>query len=218
MVTRADRQIGALLKLLRDKGMDGNTLVFFTSDNGGTGGDSGPGHRLDFFRSNGNLRGQKGNLYEGGIRAPMIARWKGRIREGAVSDFPWAFWDVMPTLAEIAGTDAPAGDGISVLPSLLGKSQNPERFLYWEQHGFDRSRNDLRRGSMSQAARHGDWKVVRQKPDAPLELYNLRRDPSETTDVSGRNPEIAARMESYLKSARSEPRPHNKGSFEFIRD
>jgi arylsulfatase A-like enzyme len=215
MVTKADTQIGGLLSLLREKGLDGNTIVFFTSDNGGTGGEGGgDGHNVNFFRSNGGLRGRKGQLYEGGIRAPMVVRWHGRVRARSTSALPWAFCDVMPTLAELAGAAAPPGDGVSVVPTLLSQTQAADRFLYWEQHQFDRARNDLRSGSMEQAVRWGGWKAVRRR-DTAIELYDLDTDPAESTDVAAANPRVIARIEEYLKTARTEPRPHNQGSFEF---
>ena len=218
MVTRADQYVGELVKALHPQGLDESTVVFFTSDNGGTGGGAdATGHRLDFFRSNGNLRGQKGQLYEGGIRVPMIVRWKGRVQPGTTNELPWAFSDVMPTFAELAGIRAPKSDGISVLPSILGRKQAPDRFLYWETPGFDRSANRIRPGLPPQAVRWGDWKAVRLKPGSALELYNLREDLSERNDVASEYPQAVRRIEEYLKTARTEPRPHNTGSFEFVR-
>jgi arylsulfatase A-like enzyme len=127
--------------------------VIFTSDNGGTGGEEGSGHKLGFFQTNDGLRGQKAQLYEGGIRDPFIVRWPGKVKPGTTSDFPFAFWDVMPTLAEISGAKAPQGDGISIVPTLLGKSQNRERLLYWEQYRFDRKKNDLMLDTLAYAGR-----------------------------------------------------------------
>ncbi|MGH9629489.1 MAG: arylsulfatase, partial [Bryobacteraceae bacterium] len=133
MVTRADRQIGAILELLEELKLRDETIVFFTSDNGGT---SGGGHDVSFFNSNGRLRGQKGQLYEGGIRVPMIVRWPGKVKAGAVNETPWAFCDFLPTAAELAGAQTPRGiDGISVLPELQAKGSLPSgRVLYWEHH------------------------------------------------------------------------------------
>jgi arylsulfatase A-like enzyme len=210
MVTRADGHIGQLLSLLKELELEGNTIVFFTSDNGGT-----PGVG-EFFDSNKPLRGHKGQLYEGGIRVPMTVRWPGKIEAGSVSDVPWAFWDFLPTAAELAGAQAPSGlDGVSVVPNLLGSSQEPHEFLYWEHHRFDRKAKSLSADSMWQAARMGEWKAVRPKPGAPLELYNLRADIGETTNVAAENPEALAKIESYLATARTEPRPQVGGTFEF---
>jgi arylsulfatase A-like enzyme len=192
MVTRMDRDIGRLFGRLAELGIDEDTVVFFTSDNG-------PhregGRDPAFFNSSGGLRGIKRDLYEGGIRMPMIVRWPGHVKPGGVSDAVWANWDVLPTLAEIAGARAPAGlDGISFLPACLGKDQKAHEFLYWEffERGFD------------QAIRMGDWKAVRNGLGGPLELYDLRADPAETQDVASVHPEVVDRLESALKTARSE--------------
>jgi len=202
MITRMDRDVGRLMASLKKLGIDNNTLVFFTSDNGP--------HREggadpDFFDSNGPLRGIKRDLYEGGIRVPMIARWPKRIKGGAKSDQVWAHWDLLPTLAEIAGVKPPANiDGISMLNALLGRRQRNHEFLYWEFHerGF------------SQAARMGDWKAVRKSPDSPLELYDLKNDLGEQNDVAVKHPEVVKKIEGYLKTARTESElwPTKKGN------
>ena len=192
MITRMDRDIGRLMDLLRARGIDSRTLVLFASDNGPhKEGGADPG----FFKSSGGLRGIKRDLYEGGIRVPMIARWPGTIPAGRVSAHPWAHWDMLPTLAEIAGARVPAGlDGLSMARALRGKRQPPHSFLYWEFHerGFQ------------QAARMGRWKAVRLKPGAPLELYDLQTDLAEARDVSAAHPDIVAKIDAYLKSARTE--------------
>ena len=149
MITRMDRDIGRLLDRLKQTGQDGNTLVIFSSDNG-------PhregGHDPAFFESSGPLRGIKRDLYEGGIRVPAMARWPGRIRAGQTSEYPWAFWDFLPTAAELAGARSPAGlDGISIAPVLLGKPQRRRPYFYWEFH----------EGGFQQAVRVDDWKGVR---------------------------------------------------------
>jgi arylsulfatase A-like enzyme len=147
-------------------------------------------------QSAGPLRGLKRDLYEGGIRVPMIVRWPGKVPAGTTNAEPWAFWDFLPTAANLAGGKVPERiDGISLLPTLLGQAQtNHHEFLYWEFHerGFQ------------QAVRMGDWKAVRPPAGAPLELYNLGTDPGEQHDVAARNPEIVARIEAYLKTARTE--------------
>ena len=192
MITRMDRDIGRLADLVRSRGLDRNTLMLFISDNGPH--QEGGGDPV-FFKSAGLLRGIKRDLYEGGIRVPMIASWPGTIPAGRVSNHPWAHWDMMPTLAEIVGADAPSGiDGVSMARALRGTPQPAHEFLYWEFHerGFQ------------QAVRMGPWKAIRLKRDAPLEVYNLAADPGEQNDVAAANPEVVARIEQYLKTARTE--------------
>ena len=194
MITRMDRDIGTLLGLLKGYGIETNTVVFFASDNGPH---SEGGAKAAFFNSSGPLRGIKRDMYEGGIRVPMIVRWTGTIRAGQVSDFPWAFWDFLPTAAEIAGVKdkVPAGiDGQSVLPALLGRKQEPHAFFYWEFH---------EKGS-KQAVRMGDWKAVRLAINKPLELYDLKNDVGEMRNVAAEHPDVIAKVESYLKTARSD--------------
>jgi arylsulfatase A-like enzyme len=127
---------------------------------------------------------------------PMIVRWPSRVESGTVSDAVWAFWDVLPTLAEIAGAPAPSGiDGISQVPALFGKGEQvPHEYLYWEFH----------EGGSKQAVRTGDWKAVRLAPGKPLELYDLKTDIGETRDVAGQQPDVVARIEGYLRSARTD--------------
>ncbi len=193
MVTRMDKDIGELMTLLRTSGLDENTLVFFTSDNG-----AGFTDGLELFGSAGPFRGRKGDVYEGGHRVPMIARWPGRIRAGAVNrQQVWAFWDFLPTAADIAGVKPPQGiDGISVLPALLGQPQKQQHeFLYWEGHT---------RSAFQQAVRMGSWKGVRAGLNGPLELYDLNADVAETRNIAAAHPGIVKKMEDYLRSARSE--------------
>lgn len=192
MITRLDSDVGQLLYRLQALGLDDKTIIFFSSDNGPHkegGGDP------QFFRSAGPLRGQKRDLYEGGIRVPMIVRWPGRIKPG-VSEFVWWFPDVLPTLAELGGGKAPEElDGRSIVPTLLGKSrQKSSDALYWEFH----------EGGSKQAVRMGDWKGIRLKVGGSLELYNLKDDPAETRNVAADHPEVVAKMEAYLKTARTE--------------
>ena len=192
MITRMDRDVGRLMALLKKLGIDEKTLVIFTSDNG-------PhregGARPGFFDSNGPLKGIKRDLYEGGIRVPGIARWPGRIRAGAVSGHPWAFWDFLPTACEIAGVDVPPKlDGVSFLPAMLGRKQAAHEFLYWEFHEGRSSR---------QAVRMGPWKGLRRSPIGPLELYDLRRDLGEKTNIAGDHPEIVKKIEMVLARART---------------
>jgi arylsulfatase A-like enzyme len=193
MITRLDGDVGRLMDKLQQLQIDDNTLIFFSSDNGPH---KEGGVDPKFFQSSGPFRGIKRDLYEGGIRVPLIVRWPGKIKPHQVDTNSFAFWDFLPTAAEIAREKPPAGiDGISFLPTLLGKAQtNQHAFLYWEfhEHGFQ------------QAARMGNWKAVRLKADAPLELYDLKTDPAETNNVAPANPEVVARMENYLKTARTE--------------
>jgi len=196
MITRMDRDIGRLLDRLKDLGLDEKTLVIFTSDNGPH---KEGGADPTFFKSSGPLRGYKRALYEGGIRVPMIARWPGRIEAGAQSDHISAFWDFLPTCCDLAGIETPAGlDGISMLPTLVGRSADQRRhpYLYWEFHEQGKR----------QAIRWGRWKAVRNnvraQPDGPLELYDLAEDLGEQNDVSSGHPEIVLKIEGLLAGAR----------------
>ena len=192
MITRMDRDIGRLLDLLRERGLDNRTLVMFTSDNGP--------HREggavpEFFNSSGGLRGIKRDLYEGGIRVPMIARWTGTVPAGKTSDHVWAHWDMLPTLTDLAGAKTPAGlDGQSTARALRGQPQPSQPYLYWEFHerGFQ------------QAVRMGKWKAVRLKNGAPLELFDLEADRNEEHEVAAKHPDIVAKIEAILKTARTE--------------
>lgn len=191
MITRMDRDIGRLLDLVAELGLDEDTLFVFTSDNG-------PswvgGVDRAFFESSGGLRGRKAQLWEGGIRVPTIVRWTGRVPAGAVTSLPSAFWDWLPTLTELAGAPTPEGlDGISLVPTLLGRpgDQEEHAYLYWEFRG-------------GQAVRLGDWKGLRLGPDAPLELYDLAADPAESTDVAAEHPDVVARIEEIMEQGRTE--------------
>lgn len=195
MITRMDRDIGELLQTLQELGIDENTLVMFSSDNGPhREGENDP----DFFNSNGPLRGIKRDLYEGGIRVPLIARWPGSISAGITSDLPSAFWDMLPTFAELADVPVPQDtDGISMVPTLLGnpRQQKSHEFLYWEFHEGQTS---------SQAVRMGTWKAVRHDPAEALELYDLEQDIGEQNNIAEAHPEIVSKIEEYLRTARSE--------------
>ena len=206
MITRMDRDIGRLLALISDLGLDDDTIVFFTSDNGGLERGRGGGVDFDVFRCNAPLRGGKRDLYEGGIRVPFIVRWRGRIEAGSTSSLPTSFQDFFPTAADLAATEVPSGlDGTSIVPTLLGRDQAPPDFLYWEHFGANQDH-------VYQAVRMGHWKAIRDGKDEPLELYDLDRDIGETVDVAAENPEIISKIENYLATARTEPREHfNKG-------
>ena len=194
MITRLDRDVGHLVTRLGELGLDQSTLVVFTSDNGPYQGVPTP---IEFFDSNGPLRGGKRDVYEGGIRVPFIARWPGKVPAGRVSDQVFAFWDILPTLAELAGLPPPEGiDGISMLPALLGQPQEGHEFLYWDYGHVRRT--------FKQAVRMGEWKGVRNGVRAPLELYDLRDDIGEARDVASAHPEVVQRIEELMEAARTD--------------
>ena len=189
MITRMDRDVGRILDLLRERELDENTLVLFNSDNGPHEGD---GLDPEFNDSNGKLRGALRDMYEGGMRVPLIAHWPDHVPAGQTSDYVGSSVDFMATFAELSGACARKTDGISIVPTLLGNEQRKQHeYLYWEFY---------ERGS-AQGVRWGDWKAVR-KPmiTGPVELYDLRKDPGETTDVSAKHPKIAARMQQIMQA------------------
>jgi len=200
MITFMDAQVGRLLRLLEELELEENTVIFFTSDNGTT-------HLkaqvdYEFFNSVGPLRGLKGQLYEGGIRMPLVVRWPGRITPGSTSDHIAAHYDMPATLANIAATSLPLQtDGISILPTLTGRGnrQNRHEYLFWDFAGYG--------GQV--AVRMGQWKGIktglRQNPDAPLELYNLEEDIGEQENVAEAYPDMAARIEEIMLEARTSP-------------
>jgi arylsulfatase A len=187
MITRMDRSVGRILDLLKELKLDDNTIVVFSSDNGPVGlfgGSDNP-----FFESKGSLRGWKGSLYEGGIRAPFLMKWPGKIRPGTESDVLTANWDVLPTLCAAAGITPPkAIDGINILPALVGLGNvAPREYLYWEFPSY----------TGQQAVRLGNWKGTRQNLKAKLsdiELYDLEKDPNETTNVAAAHPDVVKRI------------------------
>lgn len=194
MVTRMDRDVGKLMSLLKELGLDENTVVFFASDNGAH---NEGGHDPQMFKSSGVLRGHKGDPYEGGIRVPLIARWPGKIKGGSESKSAGAFWDVLPTFADIAGAKPPAGiDGFSLLPDLLGQQKKEHEYLYWEFYPYWKSPDIV-----ANAVRMGKWKAVRQDQGQPIELYDLSTDISEANDVAAQHPDIVKRVEEILKTA-----------------
>jgi arylsulfatase A-like enzyme len=198
MIDYLDMQVGEIVAKLKEIGVYENTLIIFTSDNG-------PhlegGADPDYFSSNGVFRGYKRDLYEGGIRVPMIAVWEGKISAGSETDHISAFWDVFPTVAEISGANAPKDiDGISFLPTLLGNKneQQEHEYLYWEFH---------ERGGR-QAVRKGNWKLVKYNVFDPskttMELYNIATDQGERNNLAGSHPEIVEDLSALMKSARTE--------------
>ena len=191
MVTRLDREVGRLAQLVRDLGLDRDTLIVFTSDNGPT---FNGGTDSAFFESAGPLRGLKTMVYEGGIRVPMVARWPGKIPAGAVSAHASAFEDYMPTFAEMAGVARPAGiDGVSMLAALEGRAsdQKPRDYLYWEFEG-------------KQVVRTGAWKGIRNAATGAFELYDLAKDVGEKTDVAAAHADVVSRLEGIMRTARTE--------------
>lgn len=191
MITRMDRDVGRIMALLKQLDLDENTLVMFSSDNGPT---YAGGVDADFFESAGPLHGLKGSVWEGGIRVPFIARWPGRIEAGSESDHVSAFWDLLPTCAELLGKATPPGiDGISMLPALTGRPDRQKKHdhLYWELNG-------------RQGVRMGDWKAVRLKPNQKVQLFNLKTDLGEQNDVADEHPDILARIERILVEGRTE--------------
>jgi arylsulfatase len=201
MITHLDRSVGRILELLDELDLTRKTLVMFASDNGVT--HLGPDQvDFEFFDSSAGLRGFKGSVFEGGLRVPLIARWPGKISSGSITEHVSAFQDVLPTLAELAGVEVPAeADGLSFLPTLLGQpeKQPQHEYLFWDFPGYG--------GQL--AVRFGDFKAVRRglrkQPDAPLQLFDLSKDPAESTDVAAQHPEIVARIQEIMRSARTQP-------------
>ncbi|MBM3844073.1 MAG: arylsulfatase [Verrucomicrobia bacterium] len=209
MVHLLDRQVGQILALLRELGLEQNTLVLFSGDNGGA----------DYFvtpefprgvhsanrdpRTGVEFRGKKGQLYEGGLRVPVAARWPGRIAPGRVSNHLWYFPDILPTIAELCGAPLPPDiDGLSLVPELLGaaaagRPQAQHKYLYWEFVG-------------QVAVREGDWKAIQPKAGAPWELYDLARDVSERHDLAARHPDVLARLQGHARAAHT---PVVEGTF-----
>lgn len=197
MITLLDKQVGEIVSKLKELGLDKNTIILFSSDNGPHkegGGDP------DFFNSNGPFRGIKRDLYDGGMHVPFIVRYPQKIKAGTTSNLISAFWDVMPTLAEIAETPSPQNlDGISFLPTLLGsKSQKLHESLYWE---------GAEEAGGKQAIRKGDWKLVRNNMNDPklttTELYNLKTDIGEQNNVADKNPELVKELLDLIQKSRT---------------
>ena len=197
MIRNIDSDVGKVFAKLKELDIDDNTLVIFSSDNGPH---QEGGHQMPFFDSNGQLQGMKRDLYEGGIRVPMIARWPGRVAAGTESNHISAFQDMLPTLASIAGTTPPATDGISITPTLLGKDKQPQHgYLYWE----------FSEKGGRQAVLQGKWKGVRlntvKNPNAPIELYDISRDIEEANNIAGDHPDVAAALSAIMLDAHVTP-------------
>ncbi len=198
MVSRMDGDVGRLMALLKELRIDESTLVIFSSDNGPH---KEGGNDPAWFDSNGPLRGTKRDLYEGGIRVPLVARWPGRIAPGTTSAHGSAFWDFLPTAAELAGASPPDHlDGISYLNALMGNdaAQAAHDYLYWE----------FTEQGGKQAVRMGDWKGIRlnvaENPDGPLELYDLKLDLGEERDEAAQHPEVAAELAALMAAAHAD--------------
>ncbi len=209
MVTMVDRQIGEVLALLKELGVEKNTLIFFSGDNGGQDRFSSPELPRGLHSANKNpqtgveFRGGKGSLYEGGLRVPFFAYWPGKIAPGRVSDYLGSFPDVLPTIAEVTGARAPADiDGLSLLPELIGEAaagrrQAQHKYLYWETGGWT-------------ALRQGPWRAVRPKAGQPWELYDVASDPSESKDIAAAKPDLLAKLTALAEKAHE---PVREGTF-----
>jgi arylsulfatase len=194
MISYLDDQVGQMIQQLKDLGIYDNTIIMFTSDNGPTynGGTDSP-----WFNSGGTFKSElgwgKGFLHEGGIRVPMIASWPGHIKAGTVSDHISAFWDVLPTLCEVSGTQAPEDiDGISFLPELTGKKQAEHEYLYWEFTSYG-GQLAVRMGNMKAICKN-----VRKKNNMKFELYDLEKDPQEQNNIAEQHPDIINRVHQIL--------------------
>ena len=205
MITRLDMHVGQIVAELKRLGLDNNTLIIFTSDNGPH---QEAGADPDFFNSYGPLRGYKRDLFEGGIRVPLIATWPGKIKAGTSSDHISAFWDMMPTFKALTGSKSKfKTDGISMLPTLLGeKKQKEHKYLYWEFH---------EKGGRI-AVRKGNWKGVKldfaKNPNAPMLLFDLSKDLREENNIADKYPEIVADLEKIMKKSHVESAIFNFGS------
>lgn len=197
MVSRLDVYVGQVLQKLSEYGIDKNTLVIFSSDNGPH---KEGGNDPNYFKSSGPFRGIKRDLYEGGIREPFIAWWPGKIKAGATSDYAGAFWDLLPTFAELAKQPQPKGiDGISIVPVLFGQKNAPTHpWLYWEFH---------EQGG-KQAVRMGKWKGVKlnaaANPNGPIELYDLQTDVSEKNNIADKHPDVVAEIKKIMQQQHRE--------------
>lgn len=204
MLKLLDQQVGDIINQLSKEGILDNTIIMFSSDNG-------PhlegGADPEFFNSNSHLRGYKRDFYEGGIRVPFVVSWPRRIKGSRISNHPSAFWDVLPTICDIIGTECPEGmDGISFLPELAGEPQEKHDHLYWEFH----------KNGGKQAVLVNEWKGIRldmgNEPNAPIELYNLSLDPSEQRNLAKEYPNMVNIIDSIMQQEHSKS---NRFPFEF---
>jgi arylsulfatase A len=194
MISYMDDNVGRVLDKLKDLGIEKRTLVIFASDNGAM---QEGGHKRDSFNSNGELRGGKRDLYEGGIRTPCIAYWPGSIAPNGVTNHLSAFWDISPTARELAGAEVQADtDGLSLVPTLLGKGvQEKHKNLYWEF--FERGGK--------RAIRQGKWKLIyfntNEDKNPKFELYDLDKDEAETNNIAQQYPEIISQLTKDMNAA-----------------
>lgn len=194
MLMALDDYVGKIMQAADDAGIRKNTVLIFTSDNGA----HNEGHDYRFFNSSGELKEYKRSFHEGGFRSPMIVRWPGVVEEGTTSDHISAFWDVMPTLCEIAGAPIPSQtDGISFLPELKGEEQKKHEYLYWEfNEDIYKKKNQFK-----QAVRMGKWKGIYYVDQGSFELYNLKDDISEQTNLADKHPEVVNSMREIMNEA-----------------
>ncbi|MDB4804339.1 arylsulfatase [bacterium] len=201
MVEMIDRQVGEVRALLKKLEIEKDTIIFLCGDNGGQPYFQNKKHPHGFLAPNLNpqngqrFRGGKGNFYEGGLRIPFITNWPGKIKPGTVSDYLGYFPDIMPTLAELAGTSARKDtDGLSIVPTLLGKGEQQQHdYLYWED-------------PRSIAIRQGNWKAIRPGKGKPFELYDLSKDAEEKNNVAAKHPDLLAKLIALGKEARTPPK------------
>ncbi|PSR53439.1 sulfatase [Adhaeribacter arboris] len=195
MVSKLDGDVGKIVELVKQLGLDDNTYIFFTSDNGPH--KEGGGDPV-FFNSSGPLRGVKRDLYEGGIRVPLLVRAPGRVPAGKVSDQPWAFWDILPTVGQLTATPTPANiDGISFAEALAGKTPVKKHdYFYWQ----------FKEGELKEAVTQGYWKLIRFKEEGKpelLELYNLQNDLSEKSNLAAKNPTKVKELKALMVQAKT---------------
>jgi len=198
MIRNIDNSVGLIQDKLKELGLDKKTMVIFCSDNGPH---QEGRHTMEFFDSNRELRGMKRDFYDGGVKTPFIAKWPGMIKAGSRSDQTFAFWDFLPTFAELVGVDKPVDtDGISFLPTLLGREQTQVHdYLYWEFFEL----------GGKQAILKGKWKAIKLNVRGPakdviFELYDLETDPEEKTNVASKHPDLVTQFETLFTSAREE--------------
>ncbi len=195
MVTRLDQNIGEVAALLKKMGVDKNTLIIFSGDNGAAFGDQTAISKFFNQSMDGKLRGFKRGMYEGGLRQPALAYWPGTIPAGRVSDDPWAFWDFLPTCAELSGATYPEGfkpDGLSLVSFLKGGAAPQRDYFYWELH----------EGAFIQAIRFGNWKAVKNGPNAKIELYDLATDSAEKNNLADQHPDKVKQAQELMAKAR----------------
>ncbi len=209
MVTHLDKQVGKLFALIQELGLDDNTIIFFTSDNGGA---QGPLENAEFFEANKSFRGYKRDLYEGGIRIPMIVRWPGKVQSSAETDQVTYFPDMLPTFLELAGAKSmvPADtDGLSIVPTILNTGEQKQHdFLYWEDAEYKRTGSYLEEpGTLMQAVRMGNWKGVKNNPGADIELYDLGKDIEEKNNIADKHPDVVNKIANIMKTEHRQAPP-----------